>query len=59
MIDVAQTIEQFGHLKFFIVFHYNVLLKNQQFGLHFNNVLLGVKFVLLSRNTDVIDQTKY
>jgi hypothetical protein len=55
--DVAQTIKQSGYLKCFIDFHYNTLLKSQQFGLHFNNILLGVKFVLLSRNTVVIHQT--
>ena len=57
MIDVAQTIKQSGHLIFFYRFNYNAFLKSQHFGLHFNKYLLGVKFVLLSRNTQVIQQT--
>ena len=42
---------------FFFVFNYNAFLKSQHFGLHFNNVSLGVKFVFLSGNTAVIQQT--
>jgi hypothetical protein len=56
-IVVAQIIKQFLPLDFIITLNYHAFLKRQNFGLHFNSVLLGVKIVLLSRNKDVIHQT--
>jgi hypothetical protein len=53
---MAQNVKQFiPNFLFFV--NINVFLKSKKFGFHFNNILLGVKFVLLSLSTAEICQT--
>ena len=54
---MAQNIKQSKPIYILFFVDITVFLKSHQFGLHFNNVLLGVKFFLLSLSTDVIYQT--
>jgi len=54
---MAQNIKLFKTKNVLFFVDFNVFLKSQQFGLHFNNNFLGVKFVLFSLSTDEIYQT--
>jgi hypothetical protein len=54
VIDVAQNIKKISALSHYLfLFNDKLFLKILQFGLHFNNVLLNVKIILLSLSTDL------
>jgi hypothetical protein len=54
---MTQIVKQFKPKNVLFLVDITVFLTSQKFGLHFNNILLSVKFVLLSLSTDEIYQT--
>jgi len=54
---MAQNVKHFKTQNCLFFVKINIFLKSQKFAQHFNNILLGVKFFLLSLNTDEFYQT--
>jgi len=56
IVDVAKNVKIWAHRFYLFLVSINLFLESQNFELHFNNILLSVKYVLLSLHNDEIHE---